>query len=286
MKRFYLIVQDRSIIKELSTKLLDSYSYQFAGLATSKEEIMKKSRQIIKSDLIIMSGKIDGMKDIELLRLVNSLLLTRFHYKRIVRCFLFEKEIDEESKMEFKEAGIDALLSLSWSGNKIMTTLDDAFHLKYSCANERSVKRILTDGLDMPDVNANLTAILHDSGIPASLSGYLYLKRAIELAFINYENIKTNITTEIYPIIAEMYNSSTTRVDRAIRHALETGWGRAKMDSINEIFKNSIKSKGTKPTNSEYIAIVSEYLIHKYKKLRSEYLSIHEQYLENSEILI
>lgn len=286
MKRFYLIVQNRSIIKELSTKLLDSYSYQFAGLSTNKEEILKKVRQIIKSDLIIMSGHIDNLSDIELVRFVNSLLLTKFHYKRIVRCYLFENEIEEKRKEEIIGAGVDVLLSLKWSGSKIKTVLDDAFHLKYSINHQPSVTRVLTDGLDIPPLNKALTSILHDSGIPASLSGYLYLKRAIEIAFLNYENIKTNITAEIYPLISTMYNSSVTRVDRAIRHALESGWDRAKPDTIGEIFHNSIKKKGIRPTNSEYIAVVSEYLIHKLKKQRQEYLELHQQLLKNSEILL
>jgi len=95
-----------------------------------------------------------------------------------------------------------------------------------------------------------VTNIIHEIGVPAHIKGYQYLRNSI--------------TKQLYPTIAKMHETTPSRVERAIRHAIEVAWNRGKMDTINELFGYSIQAGKGKPTNSEFIALIAD-------KIRLEY---------------
>ena len=100
-------------------------------------------------------------------------------------------------------------------------------------------------------------------GVPAHIKGYQYLRDAIIMSVENREVINS-ITKVLYPTIAKMNQTTPSRVERAIRHAIEVAWSRGKMDTINELFGYTINTGKGKPTNSEFIALISD-------KMRLEY---------------
>lgn len=106
-------------------------------------------------------------------------------------------------------------------------------------------------------VEVEVTTLLHDMGVPAHVKGYQYLRDAI-LMILEDTQLLAGITKELYPKIAEKYNTTPSRVERAIRHAIELAWGRGNVDLITEYFGYTVNLEKGKPTNSEFIAMVSD----------------------------
>ena len=104
-----------------------------------------------------------------------------------------------------------------------------------------------------------ITSILHEIGIPAHIKGYLYLRTAILETYLNMDYLG-QITKVLYPEIARRYMTTASRVERAIRHAIEVAWNRGNIDAIDEIFAYTISASKAKPTNSEFIAMISDKL--------------------------
>ncbi|SEN21776.1 sporulation transcription factor Spo0A [Lihuaxuella thermophila] len=109
------------------------------------------------------------------------------------------------------------------------------------------------------NLDANITNVIHEIGVPAHIKGYLYLREAITMVY-NEVDLLGAITKTLYPRIAEKYNTTPTRVERAIRHAIEVAWSRGNMESIRNLFGYTINVSKAKPTNSEFIAMVADKL--------------------------
>ncbi|KZS48001.1 sporulation transcription factor Spo0A [Paenibacillus glucanolyticus] len=109
------------------------------------------------------------------------------------------------------------------------------------------------------NLDANITSIIHEIGVPAHIKGYQYLREAITMVYNNIE-ILGAITKTLYPAIAEKFKTTPSRVERAIRHAIEVAWTRGNIDSISHLFGYTINISKSKPTNSEFIAMVVDKL--------------------------
>jgi len=109
------------------------------------------------------------------------------------------------------------------------------------------------------DLETEITSIIHEIGVPAHIKGYMYLREAITMV-VNDMELLSAVTKELYPSIAKKYNTTASRVERAIRHAIEVAWGRGQVDAINKLFGYTIHTEKGKPTNSEFIAIIADIL--------------------------
>lgn len=109
-------------------------------------------------------------------------------------------------------------------------------------------------------IDEKITSIFLTVGIPAHIKGYQYLRTAIKMA-VEDSTLINRITKQLYPDIAKMYDTSSSKVERAIRHAIEVAWTRGKIENINTIFGYNIYTKNDKPTNGEFIALVADKLI-------------------------
>lgn len=131
---------------------------------------------------------------------------------------------------------------------------------------------IRTSKLDIPKQSTSyrleiiVTNIIHEIGVPAHIKGYQYLRDAIILVVRDIDIINS-ITKQLYPTIAKLYHTTPSRVERAIRHAIEVAWDRGKTDTIEELFGYVITNGKAKPTNSEFIALIAD-------KIRLEYKNI------------
>lgn len=121
----------------------------------------------------------------------------------------------------------------------------------YVLPEERQIK------LSESDMESVVTGYIHDLGVPAHIKGYNYLRTAI-LMVINDMDLLNYITKELYPEIAKAYQTTSSRVERAIRHAIEVAWTRGKPQTMNEIFGYTINTGKGKPTNSEFIAMIAD----------------------------
>lgn len=108
-------------------------------------------------------------------------------------------------------------------------------------------------------LEVEVTNVLHEIGVPAHIKGYQYLREAISLVVGNMD-LLSGITKELYPFIAEKFNTTPTRVERAIRHAIEVAWSRGRVDTINKLFGFTVHDEKGKPTNGEFIAMVADKL--------------------------
>ena len=117
---------------------------------------------------------------------------------------------------------------------------------------------------DEPDIETQVTKIIHQIGVPAHIKGYQYLRSAILLT-IKDSDIINSVTKVLYPSVAKKYQTTTSRVERAIRHAIEVAWDRGDVDTLNSYFGYTIHNNRGKPTNSEFIAMIADNLRLKYK---------------------
>ena len=108
-------------------------------------------------------------------------------------------------------------------------------------------------------LEAEVTNIIHEIGVPAHIKGYQYLRDAIMMVVKDIEMINS-ITKQLYPSIAKAYNTTPSRVERAIRHAIEVAWSRGQVETIDSLFKYTINVGKGKPTNSEFIAMIADKL--------------------------
>ena len=109
------------------------------------------------------------------------------------------------------------------------------------------------------DLETEVTNVIHEVGVPAHIKGYQYLREAIMMA-VRDINIINSITKRLYPAIARDYSTTPSRVERAIRHAIEVAWSRGQVEAIDSIFGYTINLGKGKPTNSEFIAMIADKL--------------------------
>ena len=117
---------------------------------------------------------------------------------------------------------------------------------------------------DSGDMESQVTRIIHQIGVPAHIKGYQYLRTAI-LMTIQDSDIINSVTKILYPSVAKKYQTTTSRVERAIRHAIEVAWDRGDLDTLNAYFGYTIQNSRGKPTNSEFIAMIADNMRLKYK---------------------
>lgn len=110
-----------------------------------------------------------------------------------------------------------------------------------------------------PELELMITEIIHQIGVPAHIKGYHYLREAIILSVKN-SDIVNSVTKLLYPTVAKNHSTTASRVERAIRHAIEVAWDRGDLDVLNSYFGYTIQNERGKPTNSEFIAMISDKL--------------------------
>lgn len=114
------------------------------------------------------------------------------------------------------------------------------------------------------DLEKDVTDMIHEIGVPAHIKGYQYLREAIMMSVDDIEMLNS-ITKILYPTIAKKYQTTPSRVERAIRHAIEVAWSRGKMDTIDDLFGYTINNGKGKPTNSEFVALIADKIRLDYK---------------------
>ena len=109
------------------------------------------------------------------------------------------------------------------------------------------------------NLEALVTNIIHEVGVPAHIKGYQYLRDSIKMAVTDMD-ILNSITKQLYPTIAKMHKTTPSRVERAIRHAIEVAWDRGDLETLQKYFGYTVSNAKGKPTNSEFIAMIADSL--------------------------
>ena len=147
-----------------------------------------------------------------------------------------------------------------------MDIIDKIIQFSYKNQSARIISKFINNDKICnvgPGPNSSLelqvTEILHQIGVPAHIKGYHYLRTSILMSTEDPETINS-VTKQLYPSVAKKFNTTSSRVERAIRHAIEVAWDRGDMDILNSYFGYTIHTSRGKPTNSEFIAMISDKL--------------------------
>ena len=136
----------------------------------------------------------------------------------------------------------------------------------FSAGNRKVEPYMVSAEYERQNLESDVTQILHEIGIPAHIKGYQYLRDAIILSVSDKEMLGS-VTKILYPTIAKKRQTTSSRVERAIRHAIEVAWSRGKMDTINDLFGYTVSTGKGKPTNSEFIALIVDKICLDYKRV-------------------
>ena len=160
------------------------------------------------------------------------------------------------------EAGADLCLPKPVNLNSLCEHIDSFLKARneHRAVAASAIKTVDT----VPDIESQVTQIIHQIGVPAHIKGYQYLRTAILLT-ISDSDVINSVTKVLYPSVAKKYSTTTSRVERAIRHAIEVAWDRGDVDTLNSYFGYTIQNTRGKPTNSEFIAMIADNLRLKYK---------------------
>lgn len=178
--------------------------------------------------------------------------------KKNMPSFILMSPINKQSiLLEATESGADLCIPKPFDFSSLVYHIDALLKSKARQGNAK-------DSLQSADMEAQVTKIIHQIGIPAHIKGYQYLRTAI-LMTIEDNDIINSVTKILYPSVAKKFQTTTSRVERAIRHAIEVAWDRGDVDTLNSYFGYTIQNSRGKPTNSEFIAMIADNLRLKFK---------------------
>ena len=205
-------------------------------------------------DLVITDLWLSGIDGIGIIRAAASV-----SYSPSPATLLVSPINKQSVLVEASEAGADVCILKPFDPSSLIARISSLL----SARTARAEGKRPTPS-DSPDMEAQVTKIIHQIGVPAHIKGYQYLRCAILMA-IDDSEIINSVTKVLYPSVAKKFSTTTSRVERAIRHAIEVAWDRGDVDTLNSYFGYTIQNSRGKPTNSEFIAMIADNLRLKHK---------------------
>ncbi len=255
------IADDNEKMVELLGRLIEEDSdLELVGKAHNGEEICKiikeKEPDVVVLDIIM--PKVDGLSVMEKFGHDTSL--------KKVPSFIVVSAVGQERITEDAfNLGADYYMLKPFDNRMLLNRIKHIRRMGEKKAREitRQNGKEEKDTYKNGNLEADVTNVIHEIGVPAHIKGYQYLRDAIILSVEDMEMLNS-ITKILYPTIAKKHQTTPSRVERAIRHAIEVAWSRGKMDTIDELFGYTVSTGKGKPTNSEFIALIAD-------KIRLEY---------------
>ncbi|MDD6661145.1 MAG: sporulation transcription factor Spo0A [Lachnospiraceae bacterium] len=258
------IADDNALMVQLLDQIVSSdEELRVVGKAGNGEELIDIIREK-KPDVVLM--------DIIMPKLDGLAVLDRVNHEPEMKkpAFIVISAVGQEKTTEDAfELGADYYILKPFDRDTVLKRIKRArvkrpgFPVKIKAAetnvneNEYLERNLETD----------VTNIIHEVGVPAHIKGYQYLRDAIIMSVTDMEMLNS-ITKILYPTIAKQHQTTPSRVERAIRHAIEVAWSRGKMDTIEELFGYTVSGGKGKPTNSEFIALIADKIRLEYKNRR------------------
>ena len=253
MKRLSVAIADDNdqILDMLENLISTDKDLCLVGRANNGEEmyeiIKEKEPDIVVLDIFM--PKLDGLEVMERIKLENEIqknpnfiILTAVGQERITQT-AFAKGASYYILKPFQNE----------------TILNRIKHIQRNLEKEQTKKQKIEYIIDKNEqhLETQVTELIHEIGIPAHIKGYHYLRDSIIMA-IDDLDVLNAITKVLYPTIAKRHQTTSSRVERAIRHAIEVAWSRGKLETLDELFGYTVSNGKGKPTNSEFIALVAD----------------------------
>lgn len=254
------IADDNEKMLNLLGKIVSSDNdLEVVGMARDGEEMCRiikdKNPDVVLLDIIM--PKLDGLGVLDRIKTDHNL---KKHPKFIMITAIGQESVTEDA---FNK-GADYYIMKPFDNNMI---IDRIKSVRRSAHKPQEIVKAqtadVTAGLTKRNLETDVTGIIHEIGVPAHIKGYQYLREAIMMS-VNDSEMLNSITKILYPTIAKRFQTTPSRVERAIRHAIEVAWSRGKMDTIDALFGYTVNNGKGKPTNSEFIALIAD-------KIRLEY---------------
>lgn len=240
---------------EVRGKLHESLKEEGAFLVdevTNGEEAVRKARAM-QPDFVLADVWLPRIDGIRLIRAIREILLPGSKCDFIIMSAVNNQNI----YIEADEAGAAYCMAKPTDSELLIERIK---RLYYSRSGQDPRVKYDRDG----DIEAQVTKVIHRLGVPAHIKGYQYLRCAILMTIADNEIINS-VTKLLYPSVAKKYQTTSSRVERAIRHAIEVAWDRGDVDVLNSYFGYTVQNNRGKPTNSEFIAMIADNLRLKYK---------------------
>ena len=258
------IADDNALMVQLLDQIVSSdEELRVVGKAGNGEELIDIIREK-KPDVVLM--------DIIMPKLDGLAVLDRVNHEPEMKkpAFIVISAVGQEKTTEDAfELGADYYILKPFDRDTVLKRIKRArvkrpgFPVKIKAAETNvNEKEYLERNLE-----TDVTNIIHEIGVPAHIKGYQYLRDAIIMSVTDMEMLNS-ITKILYPTIAKQHQTTPSRVERAIRHAIEVAWSRGKMDTIEELFGYTVSGGKGKPTNSEFIALIADKIRLEYKNRR------------------
>jgi two-component system response regulator (stage 0 sporulation protein A) len=256
----FLADDNREFTNLLSEYIQEQDDMTVIGVAYNGEEVIRQLEETRRvPDVMILDiimphldglGVLEKLRDLNLSPMPKIIMLTAFGQENIT-----QRAVQlGASYYILKPFDMDVL------ANRIRQLAGSSVASSVTTSSSSNINRSNIVQMGKPkNLDANITSIIHEIGVPAHIKGYQYLREAITMVYNNIE-ILGAITKTLYPAIAEKFKTTPSRVERAIRHAIEVAWTRGNIDSISHLFGYTINIAKSKPTNSEFIAMVADKL--------------------------
>lgn len=261
----FLADDNREFTNLLSEYIEEQEDMTVIGVAYNGEEVIRQLEEtrnipdVMILDIIMPHldglGVLEKLRDMNLSPMPKIIMLTAFGQENIT-----QRAVQlGASYYILKPFDMDVLANrirqLAGTPSQIPVSVSSSASSSFSGGSRSNIVPIGKP----KNLDANITSIIHEIGVPAHIKGYQYLREAITMVYNNIE-ILGAITKTLYPAIAEKFKTTPSRDERAIRHAIEVAWTRGNIDSISHLFGYTINIAKSKPTNSEFIAMVADKL--------------------------
>lgn len=258
MRKINLLVADSnsSLLEEIKQRVKCEENINIVDMVSDGKTCLEKLALNCNIDVLVLDTVLPGIDGFEIIKQARSKYLGNVS-KIIVTAGLINdcllQYLDEFSVelLVMKPYNVDLLIS------KIKKVAKLESNRKYSLVVNGNNNYEETNSKN--ELINSITHILHEVGIPAHIKGYNYLRTGIEEMYYSTD-MQGKITKSLYPMIARKYSTTSSRVERAIRHAIEVAWNRGNVDCIDDIFGYTINAYKAKPTNSEFISMIADRL--------------------------
>lgn len=247
----YILEENKDLLNNIKDNLVATNNFAVIGTAENATSCLNylasNSCDLLIIDLMLTN--IDGIGVLNKLKEINSKA-----YNKVVCITSFTNPLICET---LEKLNVSYCFKQPFDLNYFTSTLNSV--MKVSLEEIKGMSQNESEKYQKIKLENEITDILHEVGIPAHIKGYMYLRTAILSTYYNIE-LLGQVTKVLYPDIARQYSTTASRVERAIRHAIEVAWNRGNTDAIDDIFGYTVSATKSKPTNSEFIAMIADKL--------------------------
>lgn len=243
-----MIAEDGTEFGKNCSSVLRAEGFDVSMIAKDGMLVIERINEI-KPDVLIMDS---FMPHVDGLGVLSKIREMRLEKRPVI--MLMSSVDNSEFEKEVIAAGADYYFIKPFDADMLAQRIKQITAWK-----NRNMKNEITEMSGTDDLEVIVSEIMHQIGVPAHIKGYQYLRTAIILS-ISDRMMLESVTKVLYPTVAKIYKTTPSRVERAIRHAIEVAWDRGDVDVLSSYFGYTIQNTRGKPTNSEFIAMISDKL--------------------------